>query len=330
MRVKDIGEFRLIDMLIEVLDTQDADAGALTVAAGDDAAAWSGPAGITVMTTDTLVDRVHFDLGRTSWRDLGWKSVAVNLSDIAAMGCRPAHSVVTLGLPGDTPVNGLTELYRGMVEACRRHGGILVGGDVVRSEALFVTVAMTGIAGSGDGPLLTRGAARPGDRVAVTGSLGSSAGGLKALVEGQVSNVEGAERLRAAHNRPEPRVREGVLLRRHGVEAAIDVSDGLVDDLAKLCRASGVGARVHADALPVDGALRAAFPSEWRELALSGGEDYELLFAAPPPVMDRTLSALEVEATVIGEIVAEAEGVAVLDAAGEPIALERGGWDHFG
>ena len=330
MQVKDTGEFRLIELLIEVLDTQDpSDAGKLTVSAGDDAAAWSGPAGTTVMTTDTLVEGVHFDLARTSWRDLGWKSVAVNLSDIAAMGCEPAYSVVTLGLHGDIPVDGLIEMYRGMVEASSRYGGVLAGGDVVRSTAFFVTVAMTGTAESGERPLLTRRAARPGDKVAVTGSLGSSAGGLKVLAEGPASDVEGAARLRAAHNRPEPRVREGALLRRHGVEAAIDISDGLIDDLGKLCKASGVGARVHADALPVDGALRAIFPQEWRDLALSGGEDYELLFVASPQVMARAMSALDVPAAVIGEIVTEAEGVAVLDGSGAPIAVDQGGWDHF-
>ena len=337
MRVKDIGEFQLIDLLAQTLDARDASPVdnvedtrlRLRVPIGDDAAAWDAPAGTTALTTDTLVEGVHFDLGRTIWRDLGWKSLAVSLSDLAAMGCLPAFSVVTLGLRGDLPVDGLVETYRGMTEACHHYGGVVVGGDVVRSPVLFVTVAMTGTPESGDGPLLRRGAAQPGDQIAVTGSLGSSAGGLKMLAEGLMFDDATASRLRDAHNRPAPRVREGALLRRSGVLAAIDVSDGLVDDLVKLCEASGVGARLRSAQLPVDDILKGAFPRDWLSMALSGGEDYELLLTAPPPVIGEVISTLDIPVAIVGEIVSEAEGVTVLDSSGEPMAVERGGWDHF-
>ena len=328
MRVRDIGEFELIDLLAETLGTEDPGPH-LRVAIGDDAAAWDGLAGATVLTTDTMVEGVHFALDRTSWRDLGWKAMAVNLSDVAAMGCAPAYSVVSLGLRGDLPVDGLTEIYLGMIDACRRFGGAVVGGDIVRSPVFFVTVAMTGMAGGDGTPLLLRAAARPGDRVAVTGSLGGSAGGLRMLAEGLAFENDTASYLRDAHNRPTPRVREGALLRRSGVLAAIDVSDGLVADLDKLCGASGVGAVVRSELLPVDERLRTAFPEEWLRLALSGGEDYELLFTAPPRTMDAALSALEIPATIVGDIVAGPRGASVLDPDGRPVTVESGGWDHF-
>ena len=327
MRVRDVGEFELIDTLAETLGGEDPGPH-LRVAIGDDAAAWDGPAGVTVLTTDTMVEGVHFALDRTSWRGLGWKAMSVNLSDVAAMGCAPAYSVVTLGLHGDLPVDGLREMYLGMVDACRRFGGAVVGGDVVRSPVFFVTVAMTGGAEGGDTPLLLRGAARPGDRVAVTGSLGGSAGGLRMLAEGLAFDDETAAYLQNAHNRPAPRVREGTLLRQSGVLTAIDVSDGLVADLDKLCEASGVGAQVRSELLPVDDRLKAAFPQEWLSLALTGGEDYELLFTAPPRRMDAAVSALEIPATIIGDIVAGPGGASVLDPEGRPLTVKRGGWDH--
>jgi len=328
MRVRDIGEFELIGHLAETLGALDRGP-RLRVAIGDDAAAWDSPAGMTVLSTDTMVEGVHFNRDRTSWRDLGWKAMAVNLSDVAAMGCSPGYSVVTLGLHGGLPVDGLKEMYLGMADACRRFGGAAVGGDVVRSPVFFVTVAMTGMAGDGDTPLLLRGAARPGDQVAVTGSLGGSAGGLRMLAEGPVLDDKTGSYLRDAHNRPAPRVSEGAILRRDGVLAAIDISDGLVADLDKLCEASGVGAVVRSGLLPVDARLKAAFPQDWLSLALSGGEDYELLFTAPPRTMESAISALEIPSAIVGDIVAAPRGVSVLDRDGRPVAVERGGWDHF-
>ena len=338
MQVSDVGERRLIEALDEVIGAQqtstDQVAGPgfrLRLSIGDDAAAWDGPAGARVLTSDALVEGVHFDVGRTGWADLGWKSLSVNLSDIAAMGCAPLYSVVTLGLRGDLPVDGLVEMYRGMLEACRLHGGAIVGGDTVRSPVFFVAVAMVGVApASGEGPLLTRAAARPGDKVAVTGSLGCSAGGLRMMRREADFDEETAAHLRDAHVRPTSRVAEGMLLARHEVLAAIDVSDGLIDDLGKMCQASGVGALVQSHLVPADAFLRLAYPDDWLSLALAGGEDYELLFTAPPEVLDDVASHLEVPVTVIGDIVGGPPGVRVLDERGASIQLDREGWDHFG
>ena len=348
MLVADASEFQLIEMLTKTLgvavpgvDQPHAPGIRLTVAIGDDAAAWETPAGTTVMTTDTLVEDVHFRLTGTSWRDLGWKALAVNLSDVAAMGCAPLHSAVTLGLRGDLPVEGISEIYQGMLEASGRYGGAVVGGDIVRSPAFFVTVAMVGIAPSNEesepsqSRLLTRASARPGDKIAVTGSLGCSGGGLRLSTQdgghtGLRRLGEGtATHLRDAHNRPSPRVTEGMLLARRGVLAAIDISDGLVEDLRKLCEASGVGARVEADLVPADDSLKEAYPEDWLSLALTGGEDYELLFTAPPHVMREAASLPDVLVSVIGDVVSEPAGVTVLDWNGQAVVVGQGGWDHF-
>ena len=342
MRVKDIGEFNLIELLAETLEAGSTacvdgvrDLGyRLRKSIGDDAAAWDGPGATTVFTADALVEGVHFDLERIGWSDLGWKALAVNLSDIAAMGCAPLYSLITLGLRGDFPVEGLRKMYAGMSEACRRYGGAPIGGDIVSSPTLFIAVSMVGAAhaaddGSGAGMLISRAAAQPGDRVAVTGSLGCSGAALRAMSRKLDLDETTAAHLMAAHNRPTPRVAEGMLLARRRVLAAIDISDGLVDDLGKLCKASGVGAMLHANLVPADEHLRRAFPNDWLPLALSGGEDYELLFTAPPTIMDEAVSQLDVQVSVIGDIVAEPKVVTVLDEDGKAMELNHMGWDHF-
>ena len=344
MQVQQLGEFGLIRRLEAVVAEGQAACPANKIAPGyllrlpigDDTAAWDGPPGTRVLTTDTMVEGVHFDLRWIAWADLGWKLMAANLSDVAAMGCLPLYTVVTLGLRGDLPVDGLEEMYRGMLDACCPHGGTIVGGDVVRSPVTFVTVAMVGTAPAdvggtirSEGRLLTRAEATEGDQVAVTGSLGCAAGGLRMYISELDFDGETVAHLGKAHDRPVPRVAEGVLLAKHGVRAAIDVSDGLVDDLRKLCEASGVGARVRADHVPVDATLKAAFPDDWLQLALTGGEDYELLFTAPAEVVAGVKSLLEVPVSVIGEVVDGDTGVAVIDQDGTPVDVERGGWDHF-
>ena len=336
MLVTEIGEFQLIDELARTIAEDNAGCiehitatgFRLRLSIGDDAAAWEGPAGTRVLTTDTMVEGVHFNLAQISWRDLGWKSLAVNLSDIAAVGAAPLFGVVTLGLPGDTPVNGLKEMYGGMMEACRQHGGAIVGGDVVRSPVLFVTVALEGAAGIG-APLLTRASARPGHEIGVTGHLGCSGAGLRMVAEGLRPGTDIERHLTEAHFRPAPRVAEGGSLARLGVAAGMDISDGLVDDLGKMCDASGVGAVVHAEMLPADDFLRRAFPGDWLALALGGGEDYELLFTCERLLMEQIAAELAVPVTVIGNVVPGPPEIKVLGRDGSILPVESGGWDHF-
>lgn len=339
MHVRDAGEFRLIEMLAETLaaegvegpDLTGSDAFVPRAGIGDDAAAWEGEAGTRVLSTDAMVEGVHFDLGLTGWRELGWKTMAVNLSDVAAMGCTPTCSVVTLGLRDDQQVEGLVEMYRGMADACRTHGGRVVGGDVVRSPVFFVSVAMEGEAGiagqDGRGIILTRGAAEIGDVIAVTGSLGDSAGGLRMALAGERFD-EATAQLRTAHFRPEPRLAAGQALVAAGICAAMDVSDGLVGDLSKLCQASKVGAVVRGDDVPVSDVLRRRFPDDWLSLALAGGEDYELLFTGREEAVREASEAGDVPVTTIGEVVEASLGVSVVDGYGHAIEAD-GGWDHF-
>ena len=340
MLVRDIGEFDLIGILADVLEAGETSTGAspgagelpkLRLGIGDDAAVWDGPSGATVLTTDTMVAGVHFTHETICWRDLGWKAVAVNLSDIAAMGAWPTYGVVTLGLTGEEPVDGVQAMYEGMKDLCRQFGARVIGGDVVRAPIMFVTVAMTGTAQGRGAPLLKRSAARAGDIVAVTGCLGCSAGGLALLTDGSSGTSEPrAMHMREAHRRPMPRVREGVELVRHGVEAAMDVSDGLVADLAKLCEASGLSAVVWADKLPIDEHLADAFPARCLSMALEGGEDYELLFTAPADLVEGIAAEIEVPVTAIGEIREGYPGVEVRDGQGDRLRVGPGGWDHFG
>ena len=256
MQIKDLGEFGVIDLLTRMVVDQRAGPGHgpsfsfnLTVDNGDDTAAWvTGLPVQELFTTDTMVEGVHFTRETTPWEDLGWKSVAANISDVASMGGLPAYALVTLGLPSDTEVGDLERLYRGMLEVSNQYGLAIVGGDMVRSPVVFITVALTGVM---QGKPMLRTGARPGDLVAVSGYLGSSGGGLKLMREKPSEKGEPADYLRACHRRPRPAVSEGQSLVEAAVTTAMDVSDGLADDLAKLCRASGVSGKIFADRLPV-------------------------------------------------------------------------------
>ena len=183
--VIDIGEFGLISRLSAQVEeahlvSPRIDGFELKAGIGDDAAAWTA-LGTAVATTDTMVEGVHFTRATIPWADLGWRVWAANLSDIAAMGAVPTVGIVTLGLPGDLPIQAIDELYRGMLEACRCYQTLIVGGDVVSSRDVFVTIAMHGVC---EAEPLRRNAARPGDAVAVTGPLGGSRAGLQSLLRG--------------------------------------------------------------------------------------------------------------------------------------------------
>mgnify|MGYP001969077458 CR=1 FL=1 len=340
--MSNFGEARLVKVLDEVIaayqgsgDSSHREKFRLIRSIGDDAAAWECFGRVMVFTSDALVDGVHFDIDSTEWRDLGWKSIAVNLSDVAAMGCAPLYSVVTLGMRNDLPVEGLIDMYRGMLELSQLCGGEIVGGDMVNSPVFFVSIAMVGVKPVSntrclsERAILTRSAAKSGDKIAVTGNLGCSAGGLRIMRSKEGVGDQVSAHLINSHVRPMPRVSEGILLADHGVIAAIDISDGLVNDLGKICQASGVGALVWSGSVPIDEFLRVRHPEDFMSLALSGGEDYELLFTAGSEVMDNVVSDPDLSATVIGEIVGSSSGVKVLDDCGVEVQLDLGGWDHF-
>ena len=341
MEIQELGEFGVIDLLTRMVVQQRGgpNHGAdlsfkLTVDNGDDTAAWQTGKATELFTTDTVVEGVHFTRETTPWRDLGWKCISSNVSDIAAMGGLPMYALVTLGLPPETEVSELEQLYEGMMEISNEHGVAIVGGDMVRSPVVFITIGLTGIHA---GQPMLRSTARPGDQVAVTGYLGSSGGGLRLMLgAGHDSNLsdqvseEAAEYLRVCHRRPRPAVAEGRILSASGVVTAMDVSDGLADDLSKLCRSSGLSARIHAGQVPVHPLLKQAYPDDYLDLALGGGEDYLLLFTAPAEVMALVMPQLSQGAAVVGELLPGEPGrVSVLDVDGSEMPASGAGWDHF-
>ena len=335
MQINELGEFGVIDILKRMVVDQRTDHGNalrfsfnLTVDNGDDTAAWTAGLGQTLFTTDTMVEGVHFTRETISWHDLGWKSLASNISDVASMGGLPAYALVTLGLPSDTEVSDLESLYGGMLEISNEYSMAIVGGDMVRSPVAFITVALTGVM---QGQPMVRTGALPGDLVAVTGYLGNSGGGLKLMLEGKYEGSGNSRFLRESHRRPSPAVAVGQSLVGFEVKTAMDVSDGLADDLSKLCRASGVSGKIFVDQLPIHPSLRAQFPNDSVDLALSAGEDYVLLFTGRPTKVNHVVSTLPRGAAVVGEITEGEPGeVVVLGTNGQELPAVNRGWDHFG
>jgi len=306
---------------------------------GDDAAVLAvRPGAMLLATTDLIIEDVHFRRASASPRDIGWKAMAVNLSDIAAMGGEPRWALVGLALPASTEVEEVDEFYAGMREAAAPHGVVIVGGDTSASpDGWMINVTLLGLH---MGTPRLRSTAKPGDAVAVTGTLGRSAAGLALLEMGMATAHALGERAReeliGAHLRPTARLAEGRWLgAQAGVHAMMDLSDGLTTDLGHVCRESGVGARVMLDRLPVARAAREAaraLGKEALEWAASGGEDYELLLTCDPGVVDALAEGLRgatgTTLTVIGQIECPEAAVTYLDARGEPVAL-RAGYEHF-
>ena len=285
-------------------------------------------------TTDLLIEGVHF---RRAWAtpvDIGWKAMAVNLSDIAAKGGRPRWALVGLALPAPANPADVASLYDGMRQAAAPHGVVVVGGDTsVSPGGWFVNVTLLG---EHESMPHLRSAAKPGDLIAVTGTVGRAAAGLAALEAGRSGQSPAAEACALAHRRPTARVSEGRWLgAAAGVHAMMDLSDGLSADLGHICRESGVGARVVLDRVPVDGNAReiardlGADALVW---AIAGGEDYELLVTCDPAsvevLADGLRRATGAGLTVIGEIEGLKAGIVFVDAAGQPVAMPHG-YEHF-
>ncbi len=307
------------------------------VGIGDDAAVVEAGTGSTVLTTDMLVEGVHFERASISARDLGAKSIVVNLSDIAAMAASPRYAMVSLGIPADVEAAWVMELFGGMRAACDEYALTLVGGDTNRADAVVIAVAVVGEVSPGHA--VTRSGAGPGDLVVVTGSLGAAAGGfLLSRIHpsklAQALTEPWGRELLDAQARPVARVGEGQSLAQAGATAMMDLSDGLAKDLSRLCDASGVGARVELSRVPVSEALRRAagfLEVDPLELALAGGEDYELLATIDLTNLERARNDLHerfgVTLTDVGVIIDD--GLVAVDAQGRESPLEPKGWDHF-
>jgi len=325
-----IGEDELVAVIRKVLS---GGGPGVAVGPGDDAAVVDPPRGASVLTTDLLVEGVHFDRALTSARDLGHKAVVVNVSDVAAMGGSPRYALVSLGLSEHDDPSWVVEMYGGMRAACDEYALSLVGGDLNRSSVSVISVSVVGEVAQGRAIL--RSGARPGDRIVVTGALGASSGGLLLARSGNAAMTsEWGRSLLEAHFRPVARVGEGQTLAQSGATAMMDVSDGLLLDLSRLCSESAGGARVALANVPVAAELlelREAVPCDPLELALSGGEDYELLATVPAGAVDGAREKLGarfgVALTDVGEITEY--GFVGVDESGAERPLEPRGWDHL-
>ncbi|WP_375754865.1 thiamine-phosphate kinase [Corallococcus exercitus] len=307
------GEFDLIQRFLACFPRA-----RVPVGPGDDCAVLAPMKGALCVTTDAVVEDVHFTRATFSAADIGHKALAVNLSDLAAMGATPRWFVCALALPGDFPVRELSALGRGMAALAKEHRIMLVGGNFTSSREVSVTLTVTGELSR---PPLTRAGGRPGDLLYVSGTLGDARLGLQHLQAG-VRRGAAVKRQR----RPEPRVALGRLAARFA-SAGMDVSDGLAQDLGHLCAASRVGAQLELDRLPLSPAVRAALGPEG---ALRGGEDYELLLAVPPPRMqafERACARAGQPVTRIGMLTRE-RTLRVHDAGGRLLTPPRG-FDHF-
>lgn len=343
MSLPQVGEFNLIQSLRRRYGQTGR---AVLRGIGDDAAmVRASSAHALLITTDLVVEGIHFNLHTATFADIGYKAAVANLSDIAAMGGTPQYLLASVAVPRSCTASNIDDLYGGLMRACRPHGVELVGGDTSESkDGLFVSVTVTGCVEPGRA--LRRDGAKVGDLVYVTGTLGDSLAGLRILTrkgrrQRRTSGREGAnpryvKSLVDRHLHPTARLQTGLLLAHDRLAtAAIDISDGLSGDLAHVCRESGVGAEIEAAAVPLSDACRAyavasgVDPIDW---ALRGGEDYELLFTVPPrncSKLGRVSQRSTCRITRIGTIRPRAFGLRLRRQSGRVTQLVDSSYQHF-
>jgi thiamine-monophosphate kinase len=329
-KISEIGEFGLIDRIKKTAGMVPKNSRVL-LGIGDDAALFKlSPGKICAATTDTMVEGVHFDLSYTSFFDLGYKAMASNLSDIAAMGGNPLLALVSLSLPAKTGIRDIDHLYAGMRTLVKKHQVVVAGGDIVRSRELSVTLALLGECDPKNIGL--RSGARPGDAILVTGELGGSQAGFELL--NAKCKMQNAKWVRK-HLRPEPRVAEAKLLAsRFKLHGMMDISDGLASELNHLSKASKTAIIIDQGALPLDeraiviGKMLGRDPQRY---GLYGGEEYELLFTLPPREALKARALIQKQGTactIIGQVV-KGNQVSIIAQNGKKEKLINQGYTHF-
>jgi thiamine-monophosphate kinase len=330
-----LGEFGLIDLIAKSTETKNQET---LKGIGDDAAVIDNGTHCTILTTDMLVEGVHFDLTFHPLKHLGYKSVAVNLSDIYAMNATPKQILVSIALSNRFSVEAVEEFYSGIKLACQRFGVDLIGGDTTTSTSGLI-ISVTAIGTAAKDEIVYRSGAQEHDLLCVSGDLGGAYIGLQLLEREKkvfLSNpktqpeLEGNDYILERQLKPEPRKDIIEKLRQLSVKptAMIDVSDGLSSDLMHICRQSGTGASVYEDKLPID-------PQTWeraREFnldptvcALNGGEDYELLFTIRQADYEKLREHLDI--SIIGHITEKSAGINLIDKSGSSIPMKAQGWD---
>ncbi|MBS4023346.1 MAG: thiamine-phosphate kinase [Dethiobacter sp.] len=333
MQLKDVGEFGLINHLTRNLRSYDS---SVVLGIGDDAAAFKVTEGSYVLVScDMLIEGRHFIFDKIKPAELGYKALAVNLSDIAAMGGIPRHALISVGWPDYVDLAYTEQVYNGFQEIAEIYGINILGGDTVKAPQLVLDVTAIG---ESKRPPITRKGAKAGDVIAVTGRVGASAAGLELLTgdcRGCVSE-DVFKHLITAHLKPVPRVKEaGVLAETGGATAMIDISDGVASEVNHICAGSNVGALVYADKLPIDNETRLAgeaLKKDCLQWALYGGEDYELLVTLPAgrvAAVSVVLGKMGVDFSVIGEMVDKINGITIMSE-DVILPLKSRGYNHFG
>lgn len=327
--LQEIGEFGLIDRIKNWMGLPSPE---VLRGIGDDVAVIHQGKKALLVTTDILIEDIHFE---RSWVDpyrLGRKALAVNLSDIAAMGGVPKYFLIAMGLPKNLSLPFVSLLYQGLKAEAKRFQVDLIGGDTSLSQRIMINVCLIGEGISKT--LLYRNGAKIGDDLYVSGTLGDSALGLKLLQDKRIKRKP--KRLIEKHLLPRPRIELGqALAKNRFASAMIDVSDGLIGDTFHLLRESRVGARIWKECIPLSRSYRKwvqTYSEDPYELAQAGGEDYELLFTASPRKRKEIFSlsrSLQISISRIGEIVKATEGFHFLSKDGESISIDRMGYDHF-
>jgi thiamine-monophosphate kinase len=295
---------------------------------GDDAALWQpSRSHRSAISSDMLVEGVDFTRETISLEDTGWRAMASNLSDLAAMGARPVLATIALGFPEATPLEEVVELYRGLADCAGRFKLAVAGGDLSRADALTIAITVVGEVRAADAK--TRSGGRPGDVLAVTGPLGAASAGLELTRKSESIGAELAQEALRAFRRPQPRIAEGRFLgASRNVRAMMDLSDGLSTDVHRLATASRCGATI--ESVPVAQAARAlaqAREEDPQRFALAGGEDFELLAAIRPRAFENLATRYAARfGAKLYRVGVLREGSEVL---WNGVPLPRSGWDHF-
>jgi thiamine-monophosphate kinase len=335
--ISSLGEFGLIDHLTRNNETKNA---STILSVGDDAAVIDHFGKQTVITTDMLIEGIHFDLMYTPLKHLGYKSVIVNLSDIYAMNATPTHITIGIAFSNRFSVEALDEFYEGVYAACDKYGVDLIGGDTSTSQKGFI-ISVTALGEVSPDKFVTRSGAKNGDLVCVTGDLGSAFLGLTLLerekkifleTKGVQPDLENQDYIVGRILKPEARkdIIEFFAAQDILPGAMIDVSDGLSSELLHICKQSDVGCVLYEDKIPVNEAARQfAYKLEIdpTACALSGGEDYELVFTVPQSEYDKITANEQI--SIIGYITAKEEGTTIITKGGNKHTLTAQGWNAF-
>lgn len=335
-KIEDVGEFGLIEKLKRLIESKQGKDDDVVVSIGDDAAVITSEGKFyTILTTDSLVENIHFRLATTSPLALGYKAMAINLSDIAAMAGIAKYASISIGLKPQTEVDFVEKFCKGALQAGQMYGVKIIGGDTTSAPALMINVTVLGQVEPVY--LRRRSEAKIGDLILVTGRLGASKAGLELLENPALrEKINRSDTLIKAHQFPTPRLTEARLASRYGAHAMEDISDGLASEIIHISEESKVGAEIYLAGLPVDpdaarvAEIKGKSPSDF---ALYGGEDYELVFTAGKDDASKIKAKVEgdtsTSVSIMGEIVSAREGASLIDNKGYKRKLVGHGYEHF-